>query len=115
MGGCPPPFAGWGLSEPEAPVPISAVKSGLPPIVTVTYDRPLTADPALDVGNWYAYVGGWLYTCTAAAASGNQVVVTLAASDPSINPDSVTYDPPPYDVLSSIGVPAAAMPQYPVT
>jgi hypothetical protein len=100
---------------PEAPVPILAEWLSLPARVRVTFDRPLTADPALDPSTWYAYRTGFLYTCTAAAASGSQVLCSLSKSDPAVKSDSVTYQPPPFDVLSSVGVPAAAFLEYPIT
>lgn len=106
---------GAGLSLPEAPVPILAEWLALPARVRVTFDRELTADPALDASNWYAYRTGFLYTATSAAASGTQVLVNLTKSDPAVKDDSVTYGPPPFDVLSSVGVAAAAFLEYPIT
>lgn len=96
------------------PVPVSAVWAELPKRVEVTFDVPLTAAIGLDVANWYAYRAGWLHTATAVSASGSVVTALMTQSDPSELPDSVTYQPPPYDVLSAAGQPAPAFAQYPI-
>ena len=115
MGGCRLPFVGSGLSLPEAPIPVLAEWLALPARVRVTFDRQLTPDPVLDPSTWYAYRTGFLYTCTAAAASGDQVLCNLVKSDPAVKDDSVTFTPPPYDVLSSLGVPCDGFFEYPIT
>jgi hypothetical protein len=114
-GGCPPPFVGTALAQSDAPVPVSAVLDGNISVLTVTFDRPLTANPALDISNWYCYSGGWLMVATSAAASGNTVQCAMNASDPAVHDDTCTYDPPPFDVLSSLGVPAAGFADFPLS
>lgn len=65
--------------------------------------------------NWYAVHSDNEYAGLAAAASGNQVTVTLTLSGVLPGPDFVSFRPPPFDVLSDLGVQAEAFEEYPIT
>lgn len=83
--------------------------------MVVTFDGTLTANPALDASNWWAYYGGFLYTGVSAVASGTQVTAELSKSDPTLEPDSVTFEPPPFDLLDSAGHRVHGFSAFPIT
>lgn len=103
---------------PEPPLPIGATYSVGGCLLTVTFDQPLT--PGLSAAqNWYHTSKNGppviLWNAVPAIIAGNTVAATMAAAVP---PGPLTgtcqYKPPPFDVLSDRGIPAAAFTDYPV-
>lgn len=98
------------------PLPIGATFAQTSRILTVTFDRRLTA-AALDGRNWGGRIlndlwggplgPGW-------TATGNQASGPLSKGFPDAGPDVCWYDPPPFDVISDKGLPAAAFVDYPL-
>lgn len=84
----------------------------------VTFDRALTADAGLDIGNW-RYQSGPLqrWLMDSAVALGDATVQLHAVDQPLLLAGGLGlwYQPPPYDVLSAGGTPAAAFSEFPVT
>lgn len=95
---------------PPEPPPIPIAAAWLVPftLFQVTFDRPLTG-AVLDNLNWTVRTANLLRDFGLATAAGNNV----GLANPGIpgfvpGPDEVIYSPPPFDVLSDIGIPAAA-------
>lgn len=91
-----------------APVPTGAFWNPGPPAVEVHFDRNLTANPALDPGNWFVRWNNNQQEVLAASALDSVVTLTLDAQAPNAGPDVVNYSPPPFDVLADCGTPVAA-------
>ena len=93
-----------GSAPPPLPINAIWVDEGS---ARCTFDRPLTPG-ALNAANWLASYGGTDWVFTTAAASGSQV--NLSGAMPSgLQPETrIKYDPPPFDVRSLPGTPAAA-------
>jgi len=80
-------------------------------IVVVTFDQPLE-NGALDSGNWTVVTGGPA-SVTGASVVGGVVQVTLSAAPLSVS--SVSFAPPPFDVVAAgSGLAAAAFSGFPV-
>lgn len=100
---------------PNGPAPTKATFFTLPDRVVVDFDGPLTAGP-LDTANWFIrrLNQGWPTPSVAAAAAA--VTITLGAPGwPNPGFDSVSYRPPPFDLLSATGQPSAGFDHYPIT
>ena len=104
------------MASDPPPVPLAAHFYGA--IATVEFDRFLTSGP-LDVSNWFVRYGGLSKTVNAADAEGHVPGILdlylLAGGVPNPGPDVVSYSPPPFDVVSRTGIPAAAFADYPIT
>jgi len=100
----------------DPPLPLTAVWFGLPPnTIIVTFNHPLNAGP-LDPTNWSAVHLLFKQACTSAVAASNTVTLTMAPGAPTLDPNTVTYAPPPYDVTAGPrAVPAAAFAGFPLT
>lgn len=106
------------LVPPDPPFPIGATYSVGTSNLTVTFSELL--QPGLSAAqNWYHTTKNGppvvLWNAIPATIAGNTVTAKMAAGIP---PGPLTgtcrYDPPPFDVLSLRGVPAAAFNNYPV-
>jgi len=83
-------------------------------LLDVTFDRPLTAQPtaamqwtaSANFNNWGTLVPG--------AALGRHVTITLTIGPADPGPDSFSYSALAGDVVSSYGVPAAAIKNFPL-
>lgn len=96
---------------PDPPVPAGATWQSGTAIVVVTFDQAL-ADGALDAGNWFVSTGGPA-SVTGAAVVGGVVQVQLNAAPLSVN--TVSFAPPPFDVVAAgSGLAAAAFSGFPV-
>jgi hypothetical protein len=115
MGGFPCPFALRSSVLPSLPVPIYAECLGGGAPVQVVFDQALTANPALDTGNWIIRYGGFMQIVSAAAASGTGVVISRSNGPGNAGPDVVSFAPPPDDLLSAGGSPVAAFANFPIT
>lgn len=92
-------------------MPSSATWQSGTSVVEVTFDQALE-DGALDAGNWTVVVGGPASVTGASVVSG-VVQVQLSAAPLSVT--SVSYDPPPFDVVAAGSASAAeAFADYPV-
>jgi len=100
----------------DPPVPLTAVWFGLPPnTIIITFNHPLNAG-ALDPANWSAVHALFKHTCATAIAAGNTVTLTMVQGAPTLDPNNVTYAPPPHDVTAGPrAVPAAAFATFPLT
>ena len=89
------------------PIPISAGWLIEFTAFQVSFDRPLTAG-RLDNRNWSVRTNGFRRDFALATAAGNNVGL-LNPGIPGFvpGPDQVRYLPPPFDLLSSAGTPAA--------
>jgi hypothetical protein len=79
----------------------------------VTFDQPLQPG-ALDRHNWYGNAYNQHFQVAFMNATGSVAVGRPVYGAPTIAPDVVSYDPPPFDVLNLIGAPAAAFFGYPL-
>lgn len=55
------------------------------------------------------------WTGTDAVAVGTDARVTMTKAGSGFGPDRCTYSPPPYDVMSDVGIPADPIVDFPVT
>jgi len=96
---------------PEPPVPAGATWESGTAIVEVTFDQPLE-NGALDAGNW-AVATGSPASVTGASVVGGVVQVQLNAAPLSVS--TVSFAPPPFDVVAAgSGLAAAAFSGFPV-
>lgn len=98
------------------PVPIFATFAQTAKILTVTFDRRLTT-AVLDGTNWDARVLGVHLSGPLGpgmTAAGSVVTGRLTGFLPDPGPDVCSFSPPPFDVLSDKGLPAAAFVNYPL-
>lgn len=96
------------------PAPASATWAGGSDYLIVTFDRVLEKG-VLDFGNWTARHTNVTWTCTAASAAGRIVTCTMLAGVEDPGAQICHYAPPPFDVLSAFGIPAAAFSDFPIT
>lgn len=100
---------------PPSPVPVAATYTVATTCFCVTFDRPLSA-ATVDPTNW-------LFNTPAGGRGGLAPVVAAGCtvSGPTAvgvvlgPPNTCRYTPPPFDVLSSTGVPACRFVDFPVT
>ena len=111
--GSPCPFAALGLGLDTPPIPIAATLELLSGDWSVTFNRPLQPG-SLDSGNWTFRASGQLFITPTATAAGPVVSGTATAGLPDLGPDVVNYAPPPFDVISVTGLPAAAFLDFPL-
>lgn len=97
------------------PLPIGATFSSGTNLLTVTFDRTLTGAP-ISGANWTGRYSGQLYSGPVGpgmVAAGNRVLGTMAPGIVNPGADVTHFNPPPFDVLSSFGIPAAAFADFP--
>lgn len=99
---------------PEAPPPIPIAASFVDPVLTVQFDRQLQPG-LLDEGNWVFRWANDLYFVLDATAVADTVVCNSVPDVLDPGPDVVSYSPPPFDVISLLGTPAAAFSDFPIT
>jgi hypothetical protein len=104
MAGCPCPFAGSGLGL-SGPVPVSATFSAPPGLlVSITFSEDLapgafpTVVPILDASN----PGAQLFWTPSSVPTvvGAVLSYTAIAAGAAPGPDTITYAPPPFDLVS---------------
>lgn len=98
----------------DAPVPVSANWESLFQQIRVVFSVPLV-DMGLFTHNWTARINGHVRDIITAVVTGSTVLLgsTQGVADP--GPDVVSFDPPPFDLVSEGGlVPAPAFTDYPV-
>lgn len=78
------------------------------------FDRPLLAGP-VDALNWQVADNGWSHASlvvTAGAPGPHQVTGVFAPQFPGLAGTFCSYQPPPFDVRSLAGTPAAAIGRF---
>jgi hypothetical protein len=100
---------------PDPPVPTSATWAGGSAPVYVFFDQALASNPAADTGNWSLRLGGFVHTVTGVNVSPVGVALQHTAGPSLPGPDTVSFDPPPFDVIGANGAPVAAFSTLPVT
>lgn len=84
--------------------------------LTVTFDKALETDIALDTANWTVRYNNLNRNVTGALASGLTVVLGLTAAGADAGIDRVNFDPPPDDVITAgTLLPVLAFTDFPVT
>jgi hypothetical protein len=83
-------------------------------LLDVTFDRPLRTQPTLAM-QWTA-VANFLQwgTMVNGSALGTHVTITLTSGPADIGPDTFSYSAAAADVVSSSGIPAAPIIDYPL-
>lgn len=104
--------------KPEAPLPVSGVFTVGTATLVFGFDRAL--QPGLiNAANWAVHSGSQKYVgtvATAASPAAHQVTVTMFPQMPPPAPGNRAYfNPPPFDVLSLTGAPAALFADFPIT
>ena len=95
--------------RPEPPLPIGVDWIPFLNKFAVFFDQPLAPAGPVDFLNWIAWFNNRRFDATAAEVSGNQVLCKRGfAGVPDVRPNQVDFSPPPFDVLSDKGIPAAA-------
>lgn len=104
--------------QPDNPLPISGTFTVSTSVLVMDFDRPLIAGP-VDAANWSVHHATTKYNgavATAATPGPHQVTVQLFPGFPPPSPGSrAYYNPPPFDVRSLSGSPAALFADFPIT
>ena len=113
-GDSPHPFAALGSGfEPAAPpLPVSASWNPLIRRLLVKFDQQLVPG-AVNALNWVIFTPGQWFRGTASSAFGDSVSIAMALIGPWFGPSSVSFSPPPFDVLNLDYVPAAGFVGFP--
>lgn len=91
------------------PLPTGATWAPLTNTFTVTFDKPLQADPALNAANWGLNQGIIAqFIGNAAVATPPHVTGTMVPQIGGPPVGTIRYDPPPFDVIGQNGLPVAA-------
>lgn len=116
MVGSPHPFAVPGLGFNPTAVPVSAVLNGPMNQVDVTFDPDIVDAPSIDLANWSVRWNNVDRTVIGASIVANVVVLGVVAGGADVGIDRVTYAPPPFDVLTTVGGnPVLAFADFPLT
>lgn len=82
----------------------------------VLFDPDIANEPAIDIANWTVRWNNLNRNVIAAEITGSSVHLILTPGGADAGIDRVNYDPPPFDVLTSVGGnPVAAFTDFPVT
>jgi len=114
MGDFPHPFGalGSGFEPAGAPLPILATWNPGIRQLLVQFDQQLVPGP-VDALNWSIFTPGTWFRGTAASAFGGFVSVAMGPVGPWFGPNTVSFMPPPFDVLNLDYVPAAGFTGFP--
>jgi hypothetical protein len=115
MGDCPIPFGFRTTPPSEAPSPVLATVQLGGSRLRVDFDRPLAPNPALNFANWTYDYNFWSWTPTNASSDGVRVTINAIINGPGGAANECSYSPPPADVTTIWGVPAAAFANFPIT
>lgn len=81
----------------------------------MTFDRPLIGGVS-NKNNWFVRQNNFKQPVQAPPIiAGNQVTALTNFPVLDIGPDVVTFTPPPFDVVATNGLPAAAFADFPLT
>lgn len=101
------------------PLPIDATASTGTKLFTITFDRPLTPGP-VSAGNWVAEANlttgprNW-NPLAQPVATGSVVTFTGDDTGASLGGPTISFEPPPFDLLGVTGVPAAGFTDFPLS
>lgn len=102
-------------SAPRSPlVPVDAVINAPATIARVVFNAFLQPDTVLDVANWSVSWAGQDFPVTGAQSAGPRVILALGTPFGEAIIDAVSFAPPPFDVVSRQGDPAAAFVDFPL-
>ena len=102
------------MPPPEPPLPAAATFATAAQVLTVTWNKPLTAQPTA-AANWIVRASTKQYNAIIPGASaGLQTTVPMAFQFIDFGPDVVSYAAAPPDVLSLPGIPAAPFANFPL-
>lgn len=82
-------------------------------LFSITFDRPLAAGP-LAAANYFMRAGNVIWGALTAGASDNQVTGSAEPGGIDVGADIISYTPPPFDVTTPLGLPAAAFADFPL-
>jgi hypothetical protein len=103
---------------PEPPLPVSAVFDLAAKLLTVTFDHVLQSSTSIDVANWtFVQNPTTKFAGTLpGVAAGNAITVTLDSIVPvGLQAVGTQYAPPPFDVIATNALTAAAFTAFPTT
>lgn len=101
---------------PEPPLPLWATFRPATNEFYCRFDRPLTADPAINVGNWSLTPAPATFRDgLVMAARGSSVFGVMKPTLGGPAPGTCRYNPPPFDVLGRLGGIAPAFTDFPIT
>jgi len=103
------------LGQLDPPVPIVAHWDFFPTTrIVVTFNHALQPG-AIDHTNWAANFGFTAYSGSAASALGSTVTCNMQNIGVGVPSNFCSYSPPPFDVKTPHGTPAAAFSGFPIT
>ena len=98
----------------DPPVPVSATFNPGPNTVFIVFDKPLVAG-AIDVNPWFVRWMNTLRLVVNALIFDSTVVLVTTTPFADLGPDVVSFNPPPFDVVSDFGfVEAPAFNDFPL-
>lgn len=103
------------LPQLNPPAPTSAIYTGAPRKVEVFWDHALDPVGAIDKTNWAVVIDGIPAVITTATALADRVRLDLGLGGGLNGDNTVSYAPPPFDVVGTQGAPAPAFALFPVT
>lgn len=99
-GECPVPFVQSLPQSPDPLVPVLATRAGT--VVSIFFNRTLKQGP-LNAANWSAIYLGTKHPGVSAVSLGTHVrLVVSPFGSGSFPGESVTYEPPPFDVVALV-------------
>lgn len=97
------------------PMPVNADGSVLPTALLITLDQACVNGP-VDAANFSFRWGNNRYDGASASVSADQILVLPGPPTPEAGADQLSFQPPPFDVISAInGLTMAAFTKFPIT
>jgi len=103
------------LPQLNPPAPTAAIFTAAPRKVEVFWDHELGGLGAIQKLNWAVVIDGLPAVINTATALIDRVRLDLGLGGGLNGDNTVTYAPPPFDVVGTQGAPAAAFALFPVT
>lgn len=94
---------------------LSAALTGGGTTVTLTFDRTLETNPAVDKTQFYVETSSWAWGLSTVAAAGTQCVIGLGIPSMSAPGEFVDYTRHLLGLRSAAGVPVANWSGFPIT
>lgn len=101
-------------SSDPPPIPVSAIYKLSAEELRVTFDATLQT-ASIDPNNWKMWLGNDRFAAVSADTIANRMVAKMIPDGTEVNLDSVSYLPPPFDLISAGGIPAEAFDKLPVS
>lgn len=99
---------------PHDPLPVDGQVSNFGTRVDVTFDGPLVNDAAINLANWTVRFAGLAKPVNVASIQGGVVVLMVGVGDPTMDPDGLSFAPPPFDLTTAPGGRAAPFADFPL-